>query len=200
MRDSFVNQINRRQVLSSFKGFVRMVRPRTFALFFIISPLGSLVASSEILFEGIISMLFVGFVAVFGLVLNDVEDAADNRLDPIKCQRTPVAAGEISGGWLVGLRSHSSNRTSVFSSRGGSSRLLHRQPGYSIWILLSAGAPESPSGRRPTQPQGRAWNHAVPLRVLGLRQRLLNCCSSKGSPIRRSTVLGLCIRMFRESF
>jgi len=58
---------------NAVKGLAKMVRLRTFLLFFLAAPIGSLVASSMILFEGVVSMMFAGFTIMFGLVLNDVE-------------------------------------------------------------------------------------------------------------------------------
>ena len=79
---------------NAVRGLAKMVRLRTFLLFFLAAPIGSLVASSMILFEGVMSMMFAGFTIMFGLVLNDVEDAELDKL--AGKNRNPIATRELS--------------------------------------------------------------------------------------------------------
>ena len=91
------------RLIKAFKSLAKILRPRTFFLFLIISPLGSIMASLGNVFEGIISMTFSGLITAFGLVLNDVEDT---ELDALAGKnRNPIAFGELSkrSGYLIAL-------------------------------------------------------------------------------------------------
>jgi len=89
------------RLIKTFKSLAKILRPRTFLLFIVISPLGSIVASLGNLIDGLISMMFSGFISAFGLVLNDVEDA---ELDVLAGKyRNPIAFGDLSrrSGYLI---------------------------------------------------------------------------------------------------
>lgn len=96
-------ELHNGRLIKAFKSLAKTLRPRTFLLFLVISPFGSIVASLGNLTDGIISMMFSGFISAFGLVLNDVEDA---ELDARAWKyRNPVAFGELSrrSGYLIAL-------------------------------------------------------------------------------------------------
>lgn len=83
----------RPRFLGRLKEFSEAARLRTFLIFSLASPASSLVASSQITTEGLWAALFACFSILFGLMLNDLEDA---QLDMEAGKyRNPMASGKL---------------------------------------------------------------------------------------------------------
>lgn len=86
-----------RTALTPFQPWFRLTRYREYVLpITLISLLGSRLAGAALEWRVLVVTLANLLVAAFAYMLNDVEDAIDDRLDPIKRERNPVAGGNIS--------------------------------------------------------------------------------------------------------
>ncbi len=79
------------------KGVIRLTRHKEYVIFVIVTTLlGARVSGAEIDWR-LLLVLVANWLAVgFSFMINDVEDAPDDALNPAKVNRNPVSAGHIS--------------------------------------------------------------------------------------------------------
>ncbi len=78
-------------------GLIRLTRYKEYPFFVIITSLLGAAAAHGFLGWKLIGMLTANLLAVaFAFMINDVEDAPDDALDPAKVKRNPVSATDIS--------------------------------------------------------------------------------------------------------
>jgi 4-hydroxybenzoate polyprenyltransferase len=87
-----------------FKGIIRLSRYNEFTSFVIVTTLlGALSGNGAISWKLAIVMVANWLVVAFAFMINDIEDAADDAMNPSKVERNPISAGMISirVAWLV---------------------------------------------------------------------------------------------------
>jgi 4-hydroxybenzoate polyprenyltransferase len=86
------------QIRRTINGSIRLTRFKEYLAFVIVTTLlGATAASNGLFGWKLIGVLLANWLAVaFAFMINDVEDAKDDALTPHKCQRNPVAAGDLS--------------------------------------------------------------------------------------------------------
>ncbi len=78
-------------------GTVRLTRYREYLWFVAVTTLLGVIAARGALGWPLLGVLAANWLAVaFAFMINDVEDAADDALDPAKVGRNPVSAGDLS--------------------------------------------------------------------------------------------------------
>ena len=78
-------------------GVVRLTRYREYLGFVVVTTLLGVIAARGPLGWPVLGVLVANWLAVgFAFMINDVEDAADDALDPAKVNRNPVSAGILS--------------------------------------------------------------------------------------------------------
>lgn len=88
------------------KGLVRLARCREYLWFVIITTLLGAKAANGHFGLNLMGVLVANWLAVgFAFMINDVEDAPDDALDPQKVKRNPVSAADLSprAGWAASL-------------------------------------------------------------------------------------------------
>ena len=87
-----------------FKGIIRLSRYNEFTSFVIVtSLLGALSGSGTFGWQLAMVVIANWLVVAFAFMINDIEDSADDALNPSKVKRNPISAGLISKriAWLV---------------------------------------------------------------------------------------------------
>jgi 4-hydroxybenzoate polyprenyltransferase len=80
-----------------FVGLVRLARYKEFVSFVVITTLLGAAAGNGTFGWQLIVVLLANWLAVgFAFMINDVEDALDDALNPAKVKRNPVSAGDLS--------------------------------------------------------------------------------------------------------
>ncbi len=78
-------------------GLIRLTRYKEYPFFVIITSLLGAAAAHGSLGWKLMGVLTANLLAVaFAFMINDVEDAPDDALDPVKINRNPVSAGDLS--------------------------------------------------------------------------------------------------------
>lgn len=78
-------------------GLIRLTRYQEYLFFVIVTSLLGAATASGVLGWKLIGVLTVNLLAVaFAFMINDVEDAPDDALDPTKLKRNPVSAADLS--------------------------------------------------------------------------------------------------------
>jgi 4-hydroxybenzoate polyprenyltransferase len=82
---------------ASISGLLRLARWREYVWFVVVSTaLGAIAAYGQLGWQLLVVLLANELAVAFAFMINDVEDAADDALDPAKAKRNPVSAGVLS--------------------------------------------------------------------------------------------------------
>jgi len=88
----------------SVHGFVRLTRFQEYVWFVLVTTFLGAAVARGVFGWPLLTVLAANWLAVgFAFMINDVEDAPDDALNPAKIGRNPVSAGHLSVGWARAL-------------------------------------------------------------------------------------------------